>query len=134
MAYEINDEYEVPKSKILDINDDTQKQTQVDFGDNKLPTSVAEDRSGHVDSLIIKLMKNKKVIFYKALINQVMSMLLFPQEREQVQARVKELVKRGYLEEVKKEDLQPTLEQMEVDEEAVKPDDPDEELVIKYVL
>ena len=82
MAYEINDEYEIPKSKILDINDDTQKQAQVDFGDNKLPTSVAEDRSGHVDSLIIKLMKDKKVFFYKSLINQVMSMLLFPQERE----------------------------------------------------
>ena len=65
MAYEINDEYEIPKSKILDINDDTQKQAQVDFGDNKLPTSVAEDRSGHVDSLIIKLMKDKKVFFYK---------------------------------------------------------------------
>ena len=50
----------------MDINDDAQKQTQVDFGDNKLPTSVAEDRSGHVDSLIIKLLKDKKVFSYLA--------------------------------------------------------------------
>ena len=67
--------------------------------------AVIEDRSGHVDSLLIKVMKEKKVVFYKNLLSQVLDLLKFPQTREQVEARVKELTKRGYIEEGKKEDL-----------------------------
>ena len=72
--------------------------------------AVVEDRSGHVDSLLIKVMKDKKVMLYKNLMNQVIALLKFPQTREQVEARVRELTKRGYIEEGKKEDLQPNSE------------------------
>ena len=67
--------------------------------------AVIEDRSGHVDSLLIKVMKEKKVVLHKNLLSQVLDLLKFPQTREQVEARVKELTKRGYIEEGKKEDL-----------------------------
>ena len=97
MAYEVNEDIELPKeSKIWNIRDDAEQQA-VDFGDNKIPTAVVEDRGAHIDSVMIKLMKVKKVMLQKVLVDEVMAMLKFPQTREQVEARVKDLMRKGYL-------------------------------------
>ena len=78
MAYEINEDVELPKEgKIWNIRDDAE-QKAVDFGDNKIPTAVVEDRGAHIDSVMIKLMKVKKVMLHKMLVEEVLAMLKFP--------------------------------------------------------
>ena len=89
MSYEINDEFEA-KSKRLTIQDDQAKQKNWDMVPEKVQEAVVEDRRGHVDSIIVKVMKEDKELIHKELVNKVMPLLKFPQERTQVAERVEE--------------------------------------------
>ena len=134
MSYEINDEFEA-KSKRLTIQDDQAKQKNWDMVPEKVQEAVVEDRRGHVDSIIVKVMKEDKELIHKELVNKVMPLLKFPQERTQVAERVEELIKRGFLEGYKKDAKQAGEQEMEVDEGKEKEeDDPVGAMLIKYVV
>ena len=132
MSYEINDEYE-PKSKRFAIQDE-EKQANWNVLPEQTPDKIIEDRRGHVESLLVKVMKEDKELVHRDLVAKVMSLLRFPQERPQIVERIESLIKRGFLEGYKKDEKQGGDQAMDVDEEQAKADeDPVESMLIKYV-
>ena len=132
MSYEVNDEFE-PKTKRFAIQDEA-KQTNWNVIPEQAPEKIVEDRRGHVESLLVKVMKEDKELVHKDLVAKVMLLLKFPQERPQIVERIESLIKRGFLEGYKKDKKQDGEQAMDVDEEQAKVDeDPVESMLIKYV-
>ena len=132
MSYKVNDEFE-PKTKRFAIQDEA-KQTNWNVIPEQAPEKIVEDRRGHVESLLVKVMKEDKELVHKDLVAKVMLLLKFPQERPQIVERIESLIKRGFLEGYKKDKKQDGEQAMDVDEEQAKADeDPVESMLIKYV-
>ena len=128
MSYEINDEFE-PKSKRFAIQDDQSRQNENwNIVSDTVQNEIVEDRRGHVETIIVKVMKEDKELVHKELVSKVMPLLKFPQERKQVVERIESLIKRGFLEGYKKEPAPDGAEAMDVD------DDPVETMLVKYVF
>ena len=94
-VFSFNDEY-TSKQYRVKINAIQMKETADDS--RKTNETVMQDRQHQIDAAIVRIMKTRKTLSHKLLMNELMTQLRFPVTAVDLKKRVESLIEREYLE------------------------------------